>query len=285
MALRVFDAHVHVQPWRMIKPEALALIRARRPDADRVYELMYDPGAFVRHLDREGVERVVSVNYVSPDVMGFTEEVHAHASEFARACGGRVINLGSVHPTLARDAERAVADLIARGFRGIKIHPSHQGCFPNAYRQGNRILETVYRRAEEAGMVLMVHTGTSIFPGARNVYADPIHCDDIAVDFPRLKIVLAHGGRPLWTDTALFLVRRFENVFLDVSGIPPQRLLEYFPRLAEFADKALWGTDWPAPGVPGMRENVERFLELPLPEEARRKILFENARKVYEYDT
>lgn len=130
-------------------------------------------------------------------------------------------------------------------------------------------------------MVLVVHTGTSVFPGARNVYADPIYCDDIAVDFPKLKIVLAHGGRPLWMETAVFLARRFPNVTMDLSSLPPQKLLDYFPRLEDLADKVLWGSDWPAPGVPGMRANVDRFLELPLSNESKRKILYENARRVY----
>ncbi len=281
MAPPVIDAHVHVQPWRMIKPEALALMKARRADADSLLELMYDPAAFVRHLDRERIERVVSINYPSPDIMGFTDEVHRYAAEFARACGGRVIPVGSVHPTMAKDPGRAVDDLLAQGFRGIKIHPSHQACAPNAYRHGNRILETVYRRAEEAGLVVIVHTGTSIFPGARNVYADPILCDDVAVDFPKLPLILAHGGRPLWMETAVFLARRFPQVHLDVSSIPPQKLLEYFPRLEDLADKVLWGSDWPAPGVPGMRANADGFLALPLPDDAKRKILYENARRLY----
>ena len=76
----------------------------------------------------------------------------------------------------------------------------------------------------------MFHTGTSIFPGARNKYGDPIYIDDVAVDFPKLKILLAHGGRPLWMDTAFFLMRRHPNVYLDISGIPPKTLLKYFPR-------------------------------------------------------
>jgi predicted TIM-barrel fold metal-dependent hydrolase len=265
----------------MIRPAALEMIRAKRPDAQRLYDLMYDPAAFVRYLDQERIDQVVSINYVSPDVMGFTEDVNRYAADFARACGGRVIPVGSVHPTQTADPERAVRDLVAMGFRGIKIHPCHQLCYPNAYRNGNRTLETIYRRAEEAGLLLIVHTGTSVFPGARNVYADPIYCDDVAVDFPRLKIVLAHAGRPLWMETAVFLARRFPNVHLDISSIPPKRLLEYFPRLEELSEKVLWGSDWPAPGVPGMRENADRFLEVPLTDPARRKILSENARRLY----
>jgi len=57
-----------------------------------------------------------------------------------------------------------------------------------------------------------------------------------------------HGGRPLWMDTAFFLLRRHPNVYLDISGIPPRTLLKYFPRLDEIASKTLFGTDWPGRG-------------------------------------
>lgn len=281
MGIPVIDAHVHIQPWRMIKPSVLSMIEGGRPDKARLYDLMYDPAALVRHLDAERIDQIVSINYVCPDVMGFTDEVHVYAADFARACGGRVIPVGSVHPTKAADPERAVLDLVAKGFRGLKIHPAHQHCFPNAYRSGNRGLEALYRRAEQSGLVLIIHTGTSIFPGARNVYADPIHCDDVAVDFPKLRIVLAHAGRPLWMDTAVFLARRFPNVHLDISGIPPQKLLEYLPRLEEISDKILWGSDWPSPGVKGLRENVDRFLALPISDEAKLRIASGNARRLY----
>ena len=146
--------------------------RGKETHWDFLLAIMDDPRALLQILDQAGVWRIGMVNYPSPDVMGFTEEVHTYASDFARACGGRVIPIGSVHPTLCREPERAVRDLVAWGFRGIKIHPSHQGCSPNAYRHGNAALETIYRKAEESGLILIVHTGTSVFPGARNVHAD-----------------------------------------------------------------------------------------------------------------
>ena len=122
----------------------------------------------------------------------------------------------------------------------------------------------------------MIHTGTSIFPGARNRFADPMAVDDVAVDFPKLPIVLAHAGRPLYMETAVFLVRRHPNVHLDLSGIPPKRLLSYLPRLAEISDRCLWGTDFPSPGIASMKKNVDDFRALPLPDDAKRRILFDN---------
>jgi hypothetical protein len=82
-------------------------------------------------------------------------------------------------------------------------------------------------------------------------------------------------------DEAFFVVRRHPNVHLELSGIPPSKLLEYFPRLEEIADKAVWGTDWPSPGVTSMRKNVDQFLALPLGDEAKRKILYGNADGIF----
>jgi len=103
----------------------------------------------------------------------------------------------------------------------------------------------------------------------------------VAIDFPRLPIILAHAGRPLYGETALFLVRRHPNVRIDLSGIPPKALLRYVPRLRDVADKALWGTDWPSPGVTSPKKNVDDFRALGLGEEAERKILWENAERLF----
>jgi hypothetical protein len=105
--------------------------------------------------------------------------------------------------------------------------------------------------------------------------------DDVAIDFPDLRIVMAHGGRPLWMEEAFFILRRHKNVWLDVSGIPPLRLLEYFPRLTELADRVLWGTDWPSPGVKDLRLNIEQFLSLSLSDEQRRAILETNSLRLF----
>jgi predicted TIM-barrel fold metal-dependent hydrolase len=174
-----------------------------------------------------------------------------------------------------------VEQLVRSGIRLIKIHPPHQLLFPNDYQRGVTELEVIYRAAEANGIPVMFHTGTSIFPGARNRYGDPIYVDDVAVDFPRLRILLAHGGRPLWMQTAFFLVRRHANVYLDISGIPPKTLLHYFPRLAEIAAKTLFGTDWPGPGVPEIKRNLEDFSALPLPSQVQEQILSKTALSIW----
>jgi hypothetical protein len=276
--VRVFDCHVHVQPWEQFHPAARDLMSRNRADLGSVARAMEDPDALLRHLDEEGVERAALINYVAPEVMGFTEAVNDWVSAFTRGHRDRLVPVGSVHPRRARDPRgeaRRLFDVL--GIRMLKIHPPHQRFAANAHADGDEALAAVYAAAEEAGRPVMIHTGTSIFPGARNRFADPMAADDVAVDFPKLRIVLAHAGRPLHTETAAFLARRHPNVFLDLSGIPPKKLLEYLPRLEDLAAKCLWGTDWPSPGVASMRRNVEDFRALPLSDEARSKILWGNA--------
>jgi predicted TIM-barrel fold metal-dependent hydrolase len=276
------DAHVHVQPWRMMKPEIIERMRQSRKDLEIIQRVMDSPVEFLKYMDQQGVERAALINYVSPDVMGFTEDVNEWISNFCKEDPFRLIAFGSIHPHKTTGQEKRIDELLGQfKLRGIKIHPSHQTLFPNDYLNGNETLRYLYARCQNAGIPVMFHTGTSIFRGARNRYADPIHVDDVAVDFPELKIILAHGGRPLWMETCIFLVRRFPNVYMDISSIPPSKVLDYFPRLEDLSDKVLFGTDWPAPMVPGMRENYERFQTVPLSSEARSKICKQNGTKLF----
>jgi predicted TIM-barrel fold metal-dependent hydrolase len=276
---RVFDAHIHIQPWQMVKPEALALIDdAAHANAK---DILSSAESVLRYLDSEGVERACCINYVSPDVMGFTREVNDWIANFTKDHRDRLVPVGSVNPLHeihVRDEIRRVLDL---GIGMIKIHPPHQLFKPNAYRGELWQLSEIYRECEERGVPVMFHTGTSIFPRARNVFADPMPIDDVAIDYPKLNIILAHAGRPLYGETAFFLARRHPNVNLDISGIPPKSLLRFQPRIADIADKVLWGTDWPSPGVVSMRKNVEDFRALGLGVTVEQKILWENASRLF----
>ena len=68
---------------------------------------------------------------------------------------------------------------------------------------------------------------------------------------------------------------------MDVSSIPPRRLLHYFPRLAEIADKVLYGSDWPAPGVRGLGDSLREFRALDLPEAVKQKLLQDNPERLF----
>ena len=281
----IIDLHVHIMPHAMMKPDALELITRGRTDFDQVERYSHNPKDFLRYLDTINVERAGLINYVAPEIIGFTPAVNDWVANYCKINPRRLIAFGGVHPGSVPDAGAEVDRITKLGIRAIKIHPSHQGLSPNAYVSGNRELAAIYERAQANGLPVMIHTGTSIFPGARNVHAQPIFCDEVAVDYPDLVVILAHGGRPLWMNEAFFLVRRHKNMYMDISGIPPQKLMEYFPRIEDIADKVLWGTDWPSPGVNEMKINIEKFQALPIREEVKRKILYDNAAQLFRRQT
>ncbi len=270
----VTDCHVHINPLREMRPDAVRLLSRVDPEVERY---LRDPGAFVEYLDRCGVERAALINYVAPEVIGYTEAANTFVSEYVRTDPERLIAVGGIrpdHPDPEREVVRLIDDL---GIRALKLHPPHQLFRPNAYVDGSLPgLRALYDACERHHLPIVFHTGTSVFPRARNRYSDPLFVEDVAIDFPDLSIVLAHGGRPIWTETAVFLARRFPNVWLEVSGVPPGRLLEYFPQLPRISEKVLFGSDWPGPGVKDIRENLEAFRALPLPSDAKQRILEEN---------
>ena len=277
----ITDCHIHIQPLEMLKPGALEAFQKKRANFDQIAEFCRSPKAFLKHLDAIGIDRAVLINYVAPEVMGFTPEVNTFVADYVKEDPKRLIPCGSLHPRHTTNVLADMEQIVRLGIRMIKIHPPHQLLYPNDYLNGVKELEIIYRAAEANGIPVMVHTGTSVFPGARNKYGDPMHVDDVAVDFPKLKILIAHGGRPLWMEHAFFLLRRHANVYLDISGIPPKALLRYFPRLSEIATKTLFGTDWPGPGVADIRQNLDDFRALPLTKEIQEQILVKTALQIW----
>ena len=187
-----------------------------------------------------------------------------------------------MHKPLALEPGAAERLLDELRLDGIKVHPPHQGFRANDYLEKLPELRVLYETCEERGVPVMVHTGTSVFPGARSNLGNPMDCDDVAVDFPQLKLVMAHCGRPLWYEEAFFVCRRHPNVMMDLSGIPPQQLATVLPRLELLGDKILWGTDWPSPGVKNLRSNAEVFAALEgFRDEFKTKVLVDNPNRVW----
>jgi predicted TIM-barrel fold metal-dependent hydrolase len=100
-------------------------------------------------------------------------------------------------------------------------------------------------------------------------------------DFPDLDVVLAHGGRGWWYDKAAFLAQAYPTVWIELSGLPPKRLPEYYARfdVRRLARRWIFGTDWP--GVPGIAANARGVVDLGLDDELAALVLGGNAIRVY----
>ncbi len=268
----VIDVHVHaIEKLEQWMPWTHELFRKFNPQLYEDFQAHMCTEGMLRMLDEAEVSYAVVLAEECPGVSGYT------SNEFvARLCGessGRLIPFASFNPNKVEDPAAKLEELVTElGMRGLKLLPSYNHFYPNDPK-----LYPMYERAVELGIPVMFHTGSSIFKGTKLKYADPIHLDDLAVDFPDLIIIQAHGGRGFWYDEAVFLARIHQNVFIDISGLPPQNLLKYFPDLERFCDKFLFGSDWPAAII---SKNIKELLKLPISKEAKEKILGKNALKV-----
>ncbi|MFH8730748.1 amidohydrolase family protein [Streptomyces sp. NPDC017964] len=211
-----------------------------------------------------------------------TEPVpNEEVAEAAHANPDVLIPFASIDPFRGRAGIRQARRLVEEyGVRGFKFHPSIQGFFPN-----DRMAYGLYEVIEETGAVALFHTGqTGIgagVPGGGGIrlkYSNPMHVDDVAADFPHLKIILAHPSFP-WQDEALAVATHKPGVHIDLSGWSPK----YFPQqLVQYAntllkDKVLFGSDYP---VLTPDRWLADFAKLPIKDEVRPKILKENAARL-----
>lgn len=169
--------------------------------------------------------------------------------------------------------------------KGIKIYPGYQHIYLNDKRA-----VPVYKLCEKYGSTLVVHTGDTykVYPGSKVKYSHPLHVDEIATDFPRMNIVMAHLGNP-WTVDGAEVIYKNDNVYADISGFLTDFESEAYNQLVitkinqaiayAGADKLLFGSDWPI-------ISIKRYLQfmlsnLKLGNEAKEKFLFKNAKKLF----
>src|SRR6266496_5356864 len=98
IAALITDCHIHIQPLEMFKPHALELMKKKRANFAQIEEFCRSPKAFLKHLDASGIGRAALINYVAPEVIGFTNGVNQFISDYVRANPRRLLSCGSLHP-------------------------------------------------------------------------------------------------------------------------------------------------------------------------------------------
>ena len=266
---KLFDFHIHVGHYHEWSKEARRLWMETGPYSRKIYaeDGSLNIDAFHQALVDEGVVGGVLLPEYALHTAGIMPV--ERAIEVSQ-CYPQYIPFGALNPEIHHDPVIEFERQLALGVKGLKIHGVH--C---QHRVNDQRLYPVYEICQDRNLPLMLHAGTSVFPGTRLRHADPYDFDDVAVDFPSLKLILCHGGRGFWYQLAEYMVIRHENVYIDLSGLPPKNLLSYYPKLAKLHHRFLFGTDFP--GVPGVAANAERIAALGLSEEVLENIFLNNA--------
>ena len=268
----VVDFHVHLALYKPQSPSLDALMLATYGSMDAFMEFArtYDnPENYVRLMHDEGVDYAVILAEYAPLTTGIAS--HEQVRDF---CAGHkeLIPFCTINPFDNPDPVRDLRRLHAEGFKGIKLYPTYNHFYVNEAK-----LYPVYAAAVELQMPVLIHTGTSVFKNSRLKYGNPIFVDDVAVDFPDLTLVMAHGGRGAWYEEAMTVTRLHKNVYIDVTGLPVRKLPAYFPDMERFAHKFIFGTDWPQISP---KKSLATFQEIGLSEKALDAILGTNAARI-----
>jgi hypothetical protein len=279
----IIDFHIHLSRPEHEHPWVMEWLRSNfSGDLDAMMDRVLNPKGFRGYLQENEVDWAVGLAEVTPITTGWAS--NEYVGEFCCEVNalpkpdsgprGRLLPFASINPYIINDLPGELEKLIKDfSFKGIKVYPVYQHHYPNDPR-----MYPLYAKVQELGLPMLVHTGSSVFKGARIKYGDPLLLDDVAIDFPDLTILMAHSGRPFWYEQAFWMARRHENVYMEVSGLPAKKLLEYFPRLEDIAHKVVYGSDWP--GNPDLKRNVDAIRNLQISDQAKQAVLHDNAAKI-----
>lgn len=280
------DVHVHIHDERA---RALQGPEARRRFEEKAKYFKREakdlPVGVQAEQYREKRMMAVLMNGTDITVTGNTPIPNDFVADTVAAHPDVFMGFGVIDPWQGEIARQEIRRIKELGLHGIgELNPARQHFYPNDTR-----FYPLWAEAEELGLPILFHSGyaaagsgTRGGGGVKLKYCQPMLLDDLAADFPDLKIICAHPSWP-WTSESLAIARHKPNFYIDLSGWAPK----YFPEEliqqvnSMIPDKALFGSD--APSLP-LDRWLKDFAELPFKDEVRPKIMLENAKRLFGLD-
>jgi len=305
----IVDCHMHT--WRYPDHFNKKVMLSYQPPRRREWPEEKFKEMWENPIDRylplmEGVDKAIILGLRTWDTLGI-DTPNDYLARIAKEHPGKLNWCCCVVPTeknAAEEIERCVKELGAIGVG--ELSPAYAGYYPNDER-----CFPVYEIAQKLEIPIIMHAGPAQPRFTRLKYANPLYLDDVAIQFPDLKIVICHLGYYKYED-AIFLIQKHENVFGDISWLNSISGLEritlpkylptinypflhylypliyYFTQTFGGTDKLIWGSDWsasrPSEGINNL-QNINELLikhNLPvIPEKSIHNILHENWKKVF----
>lgn len=259
---KIIDSHCHIYPDK--------IARKASDNTGIFYQMPSVLDGKVSTLLYEGEKACIS-HFIVQSVATTPHQVSSinhFISDSVKKSNGKMTGLGTLHPD-SDDIESDIDEIISLGLIGVKLHPDIQKFKIDDYR-----MLKIYELCEDKLPILM-HTGDS-----RYDYSNPNRLIPILEIYKNLTVIGAHfGGWSIWTEATKKL-HEFENLYVDCSSslyaLTPEKACELIHSYG--VKKVLFGTDYPM-WVPG--DEIARFMEIPLTEEERDDILFNNAKALF----
>lgn len=173
----------------------------------------------------------------------------------------KVIGFGAIDPVVDPIPE-TLEEILRLKLRGVKLGPIYQNIHPTDPR-----MMRVYEFCQTHGLPIMIHQGATFVRTGPLKYAFPIQLEDVAMEFPKLKMIIAHLGHP-WIAETLVLIRKHPHLYSDISALHyrPWQFYNALIMAKEYSvlDKILFGSDYPfttpEAQIHGLR-NINHFAE------------------------
>ncbi|MEM1830875.1 MAG: amidohydrolase family protein [Desulfurococcaceae archaeon] len=240
--MKVVDTHMHFGPCR-------------------IFGLRVTEQDIIDYLNRYNVVAAIVQPFPgSPDPISTHNEIYNLSQKFK----GRIFGLASINPFLdeelvRRELERTLGEL---GFVGVKLHTAGHAISPT-----NPRADMLFEIAGKYKVPVMIHTG----PGP---FSDPMLVASKAEEYPDVKIILAHAGFGIYANGALFMAKKYDNVYLELSW---SHVFDVAAFTSVVPDKVLFGTDL----VENIPVEYAKLEGLRLQEDIKEKLLYLNAKKVF----
>ena len=246
----IIDSHTHLWP-KDDTSEDLKVYFKKRIIFDKISGMLTADG-ILEKMDANDIEQSIvasiplHLDMSNDDLMKYNTYVGGEIKKSK----GKLIGFCAVDPFDGDRSKSSLRHCIEElGFQGLKLHPCFQQFYPNDKR-----LYPLYSEMQNYGKPILFHTGGIGIVPYKDAYGSPLYLDDVGCDFPDLTMILGHGGRMLYDQTAI-LLRKHKNMYADISTnfgradehkyLPMEWLLYRVKVWAGSLDRVLFGSDYP----------------------------------------
>ncbi len=269
----IIDAHSHIWEEKLMSPEMRNIVTAvaeqfKPRDISEITDGTID--RLLREMDEAGIDKTVLLaldagiafsSHLGP------RDYNDYVASIVREYPDRIIGFCGIDPRRGKEAIVELERCVQMGLKGLKLwtltgfYPDDEKYYP------------LYEKVAELKIPMLVHTGMGP-PGTYLKFNRPVYVDKVAVDFPEIKILMAHIGQP-WVDEAITVLIKNANVYVDISAWEP--VLKHAPFVlcqalsqikvgAGGMHRVLFGSDWPLfTPILKLKQWVEGVRDLTMP--------------------
>lgn len=251
----LIDSHVHIFPFGLINQDFENWFKNKKSKVDQEFGVEQ----LINEMDLNNVDMSIVLPLFKNNKF---KEINDYLGNIQKLNPDRLICFAGINP---KNIKSSIAELKRIKFelnlKGIKLHPTLQKFYPN-----NKKYFEIYKLAEDLELPILFHSGFGGFTKLTDKYSEPIFLDEVACKFNKLKIIIGHGGRSFYNQTAM-LLRKHKNIYTEVSTNLPKlysngetnkillfELLKNIKILCGNLDKVFFGSDYPFRGI---RETIK----------------------------